>query len=385
MYDIEQLRQTEFPISQNYIYFNHAGISPLPLRSQRRVAWAAEQLSAHPLHFWAAHGAAISEQLKQQLAAYVNAADPLEFVPTDTTSTGINTVAQALPWQPGDTVLVGSSEFPANMNPWLNLAQYGVTVCPVTAVSGGVTVADLQPHVDNHTRLVAVSAIQFFTGHKSDLLAIGQFCHAHNLIFVVDGIQAMGHMPIDVQAMHIDALASGGQKSILGLPGGGFLYVRQGLAEQMQPRYIGGNATENYLHWLDYDLTPLSAAQRFSSGTPNLLGIIALSESLTLLTELGVENIAAHTAQLADHASDTITQLGFDVITPRAAHGPIVTFASGRTAEETDALIGQLDRHGVAVVKHLDAAGNPHIRLSFHCYNTAVEIDCFADIMHQIM
>jgi cysteine desulfurase / selenocysteine lyase len=291
MYDIYALRQQEFPHSQQKIYFNHASISPLPQRSKRKMKWAVEQLADNPSRFWQQEGMPLSQQLVARLAQLINAAEPEEIVPITTTSAGINALAQSFPWQPGDNLAFCEMEFPSNAYPWLSLARDGVEVRQVTAVDGGLTLEKLQNVVDDKTRLVAASAIQFFSGHRTDLAAVGHFCRERGILFVVDAIQAIGHMVIDVQAMQIDALATGGQKSILGPPGIGFMYVSRALADRLRPRSIGSNATVDFLHWLNYDLTPLPAAQRFQSGTPNLVGLFGLYESVGLLQELGIAHI----------------------------------------------------------------------------------------------
>lgn len=383
MYDLDALRKSEFPLSQDTIFFNHAGISPLPVRSREKVKWALDGLSENPARFWVTHGMAYTERLRQGMAAWLNAASEWEIVPAATTGTGLNMVAQAIDWQPGDNILLCDLEFPANVYPWMSLERDGVEVRLVPAEAGGLTMAALEPLVDDRTRLVAASAIQFFSGHRTDLTAVGRFCHERNILFAVDAIQAIGHMPIDVQASHIDVLATGGQKSIMGLPGQGILYVRQAVAEQMHPRLVGGNAVQNFLHWLEYDLTPAPAAQRFLSGTGNLAGIVALVESLGLLAGLGIDNIDAHTRQLADHMQALFADMGYAVVTPRPSPGPIVTARLQMSAEAADELVAQLGKRNVMVVKHLDREGNPHLRTSFHCYNTVEEIDRFGEILRE--
>ncbi len=384
MYNVEQLRADEFPGSSETLYFNHAGISPLPTRTQARVKWAIDEFARQPGRFWMKHGLDYTERLRQEMAAFLHAASPWEIVPSTTTSAGLNAVAQAMAWQPGDNVVFCDVEFPSNVYPWLSLAREGVESRLVPSTDGGLTLAALQSYVDGRTRVIAASAIQFFTGHHTDLTAVGRFCQERAILFVVDAIQAIGHMPIDVQAMGIDVLACGGQKSLLALPGQGFLYVRQEVAEEMQPRAIGSNATVDYLHWLKYDLTPAPAAQRFMSGTPNIPGIIAMVESLGLIRELGVENIDRHTRELSDRVTAVLTNLGYRVISPQPAHGPIVTFAVDLSSEEADALVAALARQRVALVKHLDKEGNAYLRVSFHCYNTIAEIEQFGGIMQEI-
>jgi selenocysteine lyase/cysteine desulfurase len=286
-------------------------------------------------------------------------------------------------WQPGDNVLFCEVEFPSNAYPWMSLERDGVEVRQVPASAGGLTLPALEPLVDERTRLIAASAIQFFSGHRTDLATIGAFCRERGILFVVDAIQAIGHMAFDVQAMNIDVLASGGQKSLMAVPGIGFMYIRAPICQTLKPRFVGGNATVDYMHWLDYDMTFLPGAQRFAIGTPNLPGIFSVCASLSLLRELGVDNIDRHTSRLAAQAIDVLSGMGYEVITSRQAHGPIVTFKSGLSHQATDALVEQLQQRRVTLVKHLDAAGTPHVRLSFHCYNTTEEIEQFMQILDE--
>ena len=376
MYDIHALRQNEFPHSREIAYLNHAGIAPLPQRSKRAIQAAVEALSGDPSDYFGKTAFPALAALQTGLARLVNAA-PSEIVHITSTSAALNAVAQAIVWQPGDRVLFCDVEFPSNAYPWLSLARDGVESCVVPADNGGLTLRAVEQHADARTRVVAASAVQFFTGHRTDLAAIGHFCRERGILFVVDAIQSIGHMPFDVQAMNIDVLATGGQKSLLGLPGVGFMAVRDEIAEAMRPRLIHSNATVNWLHWLAYDLTPLPGAERFMSGTPNVAGMIGLGPSLALLEELGVAHIDAHTMTLSRYAIEQLTALGLEVITPGDALGPIVTFRSPVEAAATEQVVQQLAAERVIVVKHLDAAGVAYIRLSFHGYNVPEEVDRF--------
>ena len=383
MYDIQTLRQTEFPHSSEVAYLNHAGISPLPQRAKHAIQAAIEGLSGDPNDYFGRVGLPAIIDLQSRLARFVNAA-PSEIVSITSTSAALNAVAQAIPWQPGDRVLFCDVEFPSNAYPWLSLARDGVESCVVPADGGGLTLRAVEQHVNDRTRVVAASAVQFFTGHRTDLAAIGHFCRERGILFVVDAIQAIGHMPFDVQAMNIDVLATGGQKSILGLTGVGFMVVRAEVAEMMRPRLIHANATVNWMHWLAYDLTPLPGADRFAAGTPNVPGLIGLGPSVALLEELGVGNIDAHTTALSRYAIEQLTALGLDVITPTDALGPIVTFRSPVDAAATGQIVQRLAEQAVVVVMHLDAAGAAYIRLSFHCYNIPAEVDRFIEVYQSV-
>ena len=381
MYDINALRREEFPISADYIYFNHASISPLPTRTRNKMQWATGRLAEHPLNHFMEDGLPMFTAFNENFARYINAEHPHEIVAIPSTSTGINLIAQALPFGKGDNIIFADMEFPSNAYPWMSLERDGIEARQVKSVGGGLTLEALQAAADANTKLVAASAVQFFSGHRTDLAAIGQFCRERGIFFVVDAIQAAGHIKIDVQAMKIDAVVSGGQKSLLAAPGVGFMYVRDALASILKPRSIGANATKDYMFWLNYDLTPADGAARLNSGTPNVAGMFALVESLNLINELGVENIDQHTTGLAAEMIEQLAGLGYQVVTPREEHSAIVTFNSGRSAEETDKLVMALNEQRVSIVKHLDKNGVPHLRASFHCYNTRDEIHQFIEIL----
>ncbi len=381
MYDIDQLRHEEFPFSADLTYLNHAAIAPLPQRSKREIQQSIEGLSNNPSDYFMRRGMAAFEAMPVLAARHINAASPGEIVVTTSTSAALNAVAQAIEWRPGDNILFCDVEFPANAYPWMSLARDGATARCVPSQNGGLTLDRVQDFADEHTRAVAVSAVQFLSGQRADLTGIGRFCHENDLLFIVDAIQAIGHIPIDVQAMHIDVLATGGQKSLLALPGVGFLYVRQAVAEQMRPRLIHSNATADYLHWLAYDLTPLPGAARFASGTPNVPGVMGMIASLELLAELGTVNIDAHTAGLTRYGAKQLAAAGYEVITPLDDAGPILTFCSPYDSATTDRLVMHLTERQTVVGKHLDAEGDAYVRLSFHAYNVPAEIDRFLSEM----
>lgn len=374
-YDVEQLRRDEFSYSSEITYLNHASISPLPARTQRKVAWAVEQLGRNPAQFWTEYTIPAEAQLNELIARHVNADSPASVALTTTTSAALSAVAAALPLRPGDNILFCELEFPSNAYPWMGLSADGIETRCIPAQNGGLTLEAVAQAADSKTRVVAASAVQFFSGHRTDLTAIGAYCRDNNILFIVDAIQSIGHMRIDMQAMNIDVLATGGQKSLLALPGTGFVAIRDALAEQLKPRLIGPNATRDFLHWLAYDLTPLPGAARFKMGTDNVPGMWSILESLSLLQSLGVEEIDRHTTALSRFACDKLSAAGYDVITPYDALGPIVTFRSPHDASGTEQLRAHLEDKRVSVAQHLDAAGNAYLRASVHAYSTESDID----------
>jgi cysteine desulfurase / selenocysteine lyase len=381
-YDLAQVRRA-FPISEHTTYLNHASIAPIPLPARDAMDAVAHGLTTAPGAFFTdPSDDNIFARFSREIAAHINALHPRDVAGVQSTSAAINAVAQAIDWQPGDNIVLADVEFPSNAYPWMALERFGVECRLAPADQGGASVAAFEPLVDDRTRLIAASAIQFLSGHRADLAALGAFCRERDILFAVDAIQAAGHIPIDVQAMPIDILAAGGQKSLMGPPGQGFLYVRADVCEQMTPGTIGPNATDGWEYWLDYDLTPREGALRFMMGTPNVAGMFGLLASIAFLRELGIPHIDAWTQHLSQVAIEDLSARGYTVITPPdpAHHGPIVTFRIGDTDDipaadtHATALLERLKANRITVTKHLDAAGMPHLRISTHCYNTEDEM-----------
>lgn len=402
-YALDEVRQA-FPICQQLTYLNHASISPIPAPAQALMQIATDLLTRDPGAFFGPHPdprlGDIFVTFAQAVADLINAASLDEIVGQQSTSAALNAVAQAIDWQPGDNIVFSRQEFPSNAYPWMSLAARGVE-CRIVPDDGlgGPTVDSLMPYVDSRTRLIAVSAVQFLSGHRADLAAIGAFCRAHQILLAVDAIQAAGHMPIDVQAMHIDILAAGGQKSLMGPPGQGFLYVHKDLAERLRPALIGPNATVGWEFWADYDISPREGALRFTMGTPNVIGMVGLTASIRYLLGLGLGHIDAWTRHLSTIAAAELSARGYTVITPvhpsltaqpasaaaPPTFGPIVTFrvhnpdpadrdALRAADEDASALMNRMSARGVRLTKHWDARGVAHVRISPHCYNTEDEI-----------
>ncbi len=389
-YDLEAVRQA-FPICQKLTYLNHASISPIPLPTRQRMDEINEWLVNDPqaLFMGLPQLGDLFSLFMVEIARHINAADPREVVGVPSTSAGLNTVAPSIDWQPGDVILLADQEFPSNVYPWMALHRLGVEIQMIPAEHGGLTLDALARHMTPRTRLVAVSAVQFLSGHRADLSALGTYCRERGVLFAVDAIQAAGHMPIDVQAMNIDILSAGGQKSLMGPPGQGFLYVRGDLAERMTPSLLGPVSVADWEHWLVYKTTPGEAAQRFMMGTVNIPGMVGLVESVRYLRRIGMEKIDAWTCHLTEVALDDLQGRGYTAITPSdpAQHGPITTIRLGEPDQPKEAdlfaaqMMAKLNAAGVRVTKHWDAAGMPHLRISTHCYNTEEEVCRVGEIL----
>ena len=222
-------------------------------------------------------------------AALLNAL-PDEIALVSNTSAGIATVASGIHATPGDNVVIPEAEFPANVYPWMALA--GVEVRRVAKRDGRMLAEEVARHVDGRTRAVSVSFVDWLTGHRADLKAIGEVAHEHGALFVVDAIQGLGALPLDVEECGADAVAADGHKWICGPEGAGILYVRREARERIAPTRPSWLSVRHPTQFLDYNLTPAPSARRYEDGTPNTCGIYGLRAALELILDIGVDEIA---------------------------------------------------------------------------------------------
>ena len=364
--------RSEFPISQEWAYLNHAAVAPLPARVvQKMTAFLlARQKGELGLEGWPPPTSVEA----RALAARLLHATPEEIAFLGCTSDGLNLAAQTLPIAPGDNVILCNMEFPANVYPWLNLQRRGVEVRIVPHDGGGLTPRRLAEHIDRRTRVVAVSSVQFLSGFRADLAALAGLAHEAGAYLVVDGIQSLGAVPMDVRAAGVDILAANGAKWLMAPIGITILYIRQELIEQLPPAYAYYSAITHREPYLHYDWTLLPDARRFEPSSPNVVGLHGLHAALSLLLEVGIERIYAHILDLTDRLIAGLDALGLEILTPRPREqrGGIVSF---RTAD----VPGDFSRLHEARVCVSQREG--YIRVSPHFYNIPAEIDRLLEVM----
>jgi selenocysteine lyase/cysteine desulfurase len=362
------LPRSEFAVTERLVYLNHAAVGVLPASS---VAALDELLRAHArdgvLGTWPYDER--TTEYRRSVARFVGATpDEIAFVAS--TSAGAAVLAQGVPWNEGDEILLADDEFPSNVVPWLVLRARGVSVRLLSSADGPLTPDRLRREIGPNTRLVAVSWVSYADGYRRDVAALAEIAHAAGALFVVDAIQGLGALSIDVTATNIDALFSGAGKWLLGLHGAGFLYVRSGMLERMRPGLPGWRAQSDIWDFHNYDQPLADDARRLETGTPNLAGNLALYNSVELLHRSGVPHIERWVLELTDRLCEGLTRLGARMTTRRepAVKSGIVTFAI--PGVDSRWLGAGLQREGI-VTTYREGG----IRVSPHGYNVPEEID----------
>jgi cysteine desulfurase / selenocysteine lyase len=361
--DLEEYR-SEFPITQNLIWLNHAAIGPLVKpAAEAMIRFSEDARDFSSMHY--GEWLATYDALRRAAARLINS-KPGEIALLKNTSEGLATVAMGLDWRAGDKIVAFREEFPANQYPWQRLEAKGVHIEWLSA-------ADPLERIDDAAkgaRLLALSFVQFLTGHRVDVNAIGEICHRHGTIFVVDAIQGLGVFPLDVRAAKIGALAADGHKWMFGPEGCAIFYISPELQEQVEPVEFGWTNTANFNDYGLRDLTLRPDAGRYECGTLNTIGCYGLRAAMEFLLEVGVERIGPRVQALGDQIADGVRRLGYEVLGERnSANGAgIVSFRkAGIDSAEIVA--------GLAQKRIVTAARAGWVRASPHFYITAREIE----------
>lgn len=369
MIDLARVR-AEFPIVERGAYLNHAAVCPIPRRSQRWMERVIEESLTLDRDGWAGRA-----QLVRELGARLINARPDQIAFIKNTSEGLSLAANGIDWRSGDNAIVHDNDFPSVVFPWQNLADHGVETRRVAARAGRVLVDDIADAIDARTRAVAISTVQFKTGFRVDLAAIGQLCRDHDLLFVVDGIQSLGALALDVQACGADVVAADAHKWLLGPQGIGLFYCSDRALARLKVRTVGWLSIREPFNF-DYRLDLLPDARRFEPGSDNSIGICGLGGTLELLHEIGIDAIEARVLALTDLLCDELTRKGYRVVSPRddRERSGIVIFVGDR--QPTAALFERLTAARVTV-----SVRGGGIRVSPHCYNSEGEIGQLIDAL----
>lgn len=370
-----------FPQLRARSYLNHAAISPLSSIVVNRISRVLSQYAADGLGAFFA-GLETRETLRARLGRLIGAAGE-EIGFTQNTTAGVSAIANMIPWSRGDRVVLFEGEFPANVTPWQRAAQsYGLEIewasLAPFARSWEEGLASIEPLVER-ARLVAVSFVQFQTGLRMPIDAIGELAHRLGAELFVDAIQGLGAVPLSVE--HVDYLACGGHKWLMGPEGAGFIYVDARRAPTLVPRLAGWLSHEDALVFLGkpdelrYDRAIREEASIVEQGAQSSLGLAGLDASTELIEQLGVEAIFDHLQAFHDRLEPELVERGF--VSKRVAHARSGSLSvvppSTRTMSEWSA---HLAAEGVAV-----STPDGHLRFAPHWPNGCSEVDSIVEAL----
>lgn len=374
-----------FPhIRQGLVYLDHAAVSPFAIPVVAALEEHIRRRSEKEVNTYLRDLAEL-QRCRQLVTTLINAGSDARIAFCTNTSEALNIVASGFPFQPGDCIVGNDREFPANVHPFYNLRHRGVQYIALPTTDGVVTPEMIQTAINKYgaqsIKAISLSAVQFLSGYRIDLAAIGELCRKHNILFIVDAIQALGAVPIDVQAMNIDALACGGHKWLLAPHGIGFLYVSESLQDRIQQSHVGWLSVETPWNFFRFDQALAASAKRYETGTLNFLGVCGLRASLDLLLSLDISAIERHLAELAELLSEELSAFNthLRLITFSRAHRAGIVSAELRDPAVGETIFQHLHRNNVIV-----SLREGHIRFAPHCYTTQNEIMTAISMLREV-
>lgn len=364
------MRHPEFPLSSELIYLNHAAVAPWPQRTSHAVSLFAQQNTTYGSLFYL-DWLKKETELREQLQALLNAPSVNDIALVKNTSEALSFVAYGLNWQTGDNIVSSNEEFPSNRIVWQSLADQGVEFREAELADAESPEEALFALVDENTRLITVSSIQFASGLRLDIDKIGQFCQANKILFCIDAIQSLGAVQFDVQRCQADFVMADGHKWMLGPEGLGVFYTSPAAREQLKLTQYGWHMMKNTHHYENkpWDIHP--TAQRFECGSPNMLGIHAFSASLSLLLETGMQTVEQKVLANANYLIAAIKlHPRLQLLTAEKAtlQSGIVLFKPTHIAKEE--LYAYLQKNHI-----ICAMRGEGIRFSAHFYHSLEELD----------
>lgn len=368
--------RSEFPFTDKVIFFNHASFGPLPQRSWKATQEYYEYLLLEKTEDIDAESFRKLDEIRVLIANMIHA-EPGEIAFVPNTSYGLNVAGWGLDLKPGDKILLSDMEFPANVYPWVNLKQKGVTIKFMPSRNRFFDIDNFVKAIDRKTKALSISFVQFFNGFKNDLKTIGKICEEKDIFFVVDGIQGIGAVDLDVKECKIDLLSCGGQKWLLSSLGTGFFYLSSQAKRKIKPTFFGWLGVDWKLKFTDllkYDLQPFSSVRKFEIGTYPYSLIWTMHSSLKLFSEIGVKNIERHNSELLDLLVEHLRKKNYHIQSSlETNHRSSILSFSGKKSKS---LYEKLLKNKIRV-----SYREGSIRVSPHFYNTEEEIQRLIELL----
>ncbi len=361
-----------FPITERSIYLNHAAVSPLPTTTLRAVESQLRDVHENGsagFRNWLA-----TKEAARKLLADLLGAKPDQVAFMRNTSDALSSVANGLTWRAGDNIVTYSREFPSNIYPWLRIRDaFGVEVRMCEERDGRIDLAELESMIDENTKVVAVSHVQYASGFRLDLERLGRKVRERDALFVVDVIQALGVIPTNVEAEFIDVAAGAGHKWLMAPEGVGYLYLSDRARERIQPTLVGWVSVPNPDDYFNFEQGWNRGTLAWETGTGPASLFYGFKASLELLATHGAERIKLYLEELTDQLCEGLKRKRYEVVSSRAAaeKSQIVCIRS-QTGLSAMALYHQLNAKNIVTAPRAD-----RLRIAPHFYNTPREIDEF--------
>jgi len=372
----------DFPATKKYVYLNAASISLMPLPVLRKVNEFQEDLGLRGTIWFDEKVETMAlEDARTEVAKFIGA-DVSEIALLSNTTEALCAVAWSLDLKRGDNVVTTDMEFPSVVYPWMRVGKAkGVEVRLAKNKEGVVEIVDLEKLVDDHTKVLAISHVEYSSGLRFNLKELHRLASKHGALLVVDAIQSLGVVPMNVKNEGVDILASGAYKWLLGPFGASILFMRKDIYEELDPPFVGWRSTEEPFELKPTELTYAMTAKKFEYSTSNYASMKGLAEAIRYLQRIGVKRVYDYVLKLTGSLIQSLSNVkGVKVITPREEErrAGIVTIRF-KKADYME-VAKKLGDRGIIVSPRFES-----VRMSPHVYNSQEDISKASEELKKII
>lgn len=382
------IKENDFPmLNKNIIYFDNAATTFKPKRVIDKICEYYTEYNANSHRGDYDISFKVDDEIdytRDLTKMFINAKRKDEIIFTKNTTDSINQIVFGFflnYLKENDEIILSSSEHASNILPWMILSiKKNIKIKFVDSKNEKLDINDLIDKITLNTKVISLAHITNVSGDKRDIKTIIEIAHEHNILVVIDGAQSVPHVKIDVQELDIDFLVFSAHK-MCGPTGVGILYGKYELLKKMIPFTYGGGMNQTY------DSKHLSLVEipyRFESGTQDISNIIAFSETINFLNEIGMENIERKTKYLRKYLIKRLEEISYIKVYNKYNEGTIVIINMDNVLSGDLGLY--LNTKGICVRsgKHCAKMGDNKedtVRISLYFYNTYEEIDRLIEVL----
>ncbi len=368
-----------FPAATRTIYLNAAAVAPLPSPVAEAMCAVIERQLRLGVFGYPDEQREIA--VARAAAARLVGVAPGEVAFVAGAAEAIGKIADGLDWKDGDEILLPDIEYPSNCFPWAAQHRRGARLALVRSDCGRVEADEIIGRITKHTRVVAVSWVQFASGYRTDLKPLADVCRERGVLLVVDAAQGLGAVPLDVSKIQVGALVTVARKWLFGPSGAALLYVAPGWRDRIRPADVGARSIREGDDFLSYrrhmgttgqlELGPLlrEGTDRYESGFLDAVSIAGFGAALALGERIGRDAVARRVAERVSRVVERAEASGLEVYGPRSP-GERAGIISLTVPGSAEAIWRRLHAEGITL-----SVRDGRLRLSPHVWNTLDEID----------
>jgi cysteine desulfurase / selenocysteine lyase len=365
--------RADFPALADFTYLNTASVGLIPLPVQERAeAFDRDVALRGTVALDEEAEIAVFEGTRASAAKLIGA-QPDHVAITASATLALGQIAWFLRPGRGENIVSVDLEFPSSTYPWLRIAEETgaeVRLAQRREDPGGLSIEDVAALVDQRTKVVCVSHVQYATGHRFHAAELAELAHAHDALLVLDASQSVGALPIDVRADDVDFLVATSYKWLCSSFGAAVCYVRPELLGEFRPPIVGWRsaAVPYALDAVEMELPP--SARKLEFSTSGYGAGIALGAAIEYLLAVGLDRVLAHDLALAARLRQGLEDLDAEVLTPREDDRRIGIVTARFPGKDGEAVAARLNERGIVVSPRFGST-----RFSVHVFNHEDDVD----------